>query len=330
MASITFFDPNLHNLLSYVTLQIVNNEKIYLTLPIALFSKIVYNSNSNWGEIMKKYNPTATEKDGNVYVSGVCHFSLEETFDCGQAFRWEPFDDTSWIGIALGRKLRVGLNDGIITLYDCSLSEYEEKWRAYLDIDRDYGEIISIISANEVLKNAAEQNKGIRVLKQDKWEALCSFIISQNNNIPRIKGIIGRLCENFGNPLADGGFTFPTAERIASLTPEDLAPIRSGFRARYIIDGAKKYLNGEINLELIASADIDTARNELMKITGVGVKVADCTLLFGFQRIDALPKDVWIKRAIEEYFNGSFPECAKGYEGIAQQYLFNYIRKQNT
>ena len=280
--------------------------------------------------MVKKYEPYATEQDGNVLIFGVEHFGLQETFDCGQAFRWQAFDDNSWVGIALGRKLRVGLNNGIITLYDCTLDEYEAKWRGYLDIDRDYGAIIGIISENKVLKNAANENSGIRILKQDNWEALCSFIISQNNNIPRIKGIVERLCEQFGEPLPDGGYTFPSAEKIAALEPENLAPIRSGFRARYIIDGARKYLNGGIDLELISSADIDTARAELMKITGVGVKVADCTLLFGFQRIDALPKDVWIKRALEEYFDGHFPECAAPYAGIAQQYLFNYIRKQNA
>lgn len=276
------------------------------------------------------HSPSVNQKDGNVYISGVPQFGLEETLDCGQAFRWQPFDNESWVGIALGRKLRVGHKNGIITLYNCSLEEYEEKWRSYFDIDRDYGSIIEIISADETLKKAAEENSGIRILKQNTWEALCSFIISQNNNIPRIKGIIDRLCENFGTPLSDGGYTFPEAEKIANLTPEDLAPIRSGFRARYIIDGARKYVNNEIDLNLIATADIDTARAELMKITGVGVKVADCTLLFGFQRIDALPRDVWIKRAIEEYFEGSFPECASQYAGIAQQYLFNYIRKHST
>lgn len=279
---------------------------------------------------MKKYQPYAKEKDGNVLVFGVEHFGLKETFDCGQAFRWQALDDNTWVGIALGRKLRVGRNDGVITLYDCTLDEYEAKWRGYLDIDRDYGAIINIISENETLKNAAKENSGIRILKQDKWEALCSFIISQNNNIPRIKGIVERLCEHFGEPLSGGGYTFPSAEKIAALDPEDLAPVRSGFRARYIIDGARKYLNGGIDLELISTADTDTARAELMKITGVGVKVADCTLLFGFQRIDALPKDVWIKRALEEYFDGHFPECAAPYAGIAQQYLFNYIRKQNA
>lgn len=277
---------------------------------------------------MIKYSPKATQNGNNVEITGVKHFGLQETFDCGQAFRWQAFDENSWIGIAHGRKLRVSLNNGVIIIYDCTLDEYEKIWRNYLDIDRDYGEIIDIISKNEILKNAAAENSGIRILRQDKWETLCSFIISQNNNIPRIKGIVERLCENFGDALEGGGYTFPTAETIAKLEPEDLAPIRSGFRARYIIDGARKFLNNEIDLNLIETADIDTARAELMKITGVGIKVADCTLLFGFNRIDALPKDVWIKRAIEEYFDGTFPECAKGYEGIAQQYLFNYIRLQ--
>ena len=263
---------------------------------------------------MIKYSPKAQQNGNNVEITGVKHFSLKETFDCGQAFRWKAFDENSWIGIAHSRKLRVGLNNGVITLYDCTLDEYENIWRNYLDIDRDYGKIIEIISENEVLKHAAAENLGIRILRQDKWETLCSFIISQNNNIPRIKGIVERLCENFGEALDDDRYTFPSAETIAG----------------YIIDGAKKFLSGEIDLDLIETADIDTARAELMKITGVGIKVADCTLLFGFNRIDALPKDVWIKRAIEEYFNGTFPECAKGYEGIAQQYLFNYIRLRNT
>ncbi len=278
---------------------------------------------------MSNYKPTATENGGNIEIRGIKHFGLRETFDCGQAFRWSELSDDTWVGIAHGRRLKVSFNNGVITLYDCNLEEYERIWKHYLDIDRDYGEIIEILSENETLKKAAYENSGIRILRQDKWETLCSFIISQNNNIPRIKGIVERLCENFGESLPDGGYTFPEVEKIAKLEPEDLAPIRAGFRARYIIDGARKYLNGDIDLKVIETADIDTARAELMKITGVGVKVADCTLLFGFNRIDALPKDVWIKRAIEEYFDGSFPECAKGYEGIAQQYLFNYIRLQN-
>lgn len=273
---------------------------------------------------------TVIQNGSNVNIIGIENFDLRETLDCGQAFRWREIDDENWEGIALGRYLKITLKNKVVTLHDCTVSEYEEKWRSYFDFDRNYSEIIEIISQDPTLKIAAEKNSGIRILKQDTWETLCSFIISQNNNIPRIKGIVERLCENFGDKLPNGGYTFPSAEKISGLEPEELAPIRSGFRARYIIDGARKYITREIDLDLIRTADIDLARAELMKITGVGIKVADCTLLFGFARIDALPKDVWIKRAIEEYFNGKFPECAKGYEGIAQQYLFNYIRLQNT
>ncbi len=275
------------------------------------------------------HQPNALFLDGNIVVSGVENFDLEQTLDCGQAFRWSAIDENTWQGIANKRLMKISHKNKIITLYDTTIDEYELFWHNYFDFDRDYGKIISTISKDKTLKIAANENNGIRILNQDSWEALCSFIISQNNNIPRIKGIIERLCENFGEKMKDDVYTFPTAQKIATLSIDDLAVIRCGFRARYIIDGAKKYSSGEIDLNLIKNADIDIARNELMKITGVGVKVADCTLLFGFGRIDALPKDVWIKRAIEEYFNGEFPKCALPYAGIAQQYLFNYIRKES-
>lgn len=271
------------------------------------------------------YNPCVKQIENNIVISGVKHFDLRQTFDCGQAFRWNEYEDGTWGAIVGKKRRKVGVKDGEIIIYNADINEYESFWREYLDIDRDYGKIIEKLSENDVLKNAAAENKGIRILRQDKWETLCSFIISQNNNIPRIKGIVERLCENFGEETEEG-FTFPDAEKIAALEPEDLSIIRAGFRARYIIDGARKYVSNGIDHNIIEKADIDTARNELMKIKGVGVKVADCTLLFGYNRIDALPKDVWIKRAIEQFFDGKFPSCAKGYEGIAQQYLFNYIR----
>ncbi len=273
------------------------------------------------------YNPDVKIFDKHIVISGVYNFDLEQTLDCGQAFRWSPVDNNTWRGVAFGKTLKIGLNNGVITLYNTSVDEYEKIWKNYFDFDRDYSLIITAISEDKILKLAAEQNYGIRILNQDQWEAICSFIISQNNNIPRIKGIIERLCENFGEKIEDGFYSFPSPETIAELSVEDLSVIRSGFRARYIIDAAKKYVNRDIDLDLISNGDIEVARNELMKITGVGTKVADCALLFGFGRIDALPKDVWIKRAIEQYFNGSFPECALPYAGIAQQYLFNYIRK---
>ena len=164
------------------------------------------------------------------------------------------------------------------------------------------------------------------MLNQEPWETLCSFIISQNNNIKRIKGIISRLCENFGENKG-GFYTFPTAEKIAALTLEDLSVLRSGFRAKYILDAAKKVSSGEVELKKLKDAPTDGARDELMKITGVGPKVADCVLLFGLEHADAFPKDVWIKRAMQVLFDGELPECAKPYAGITQQYIFLYARE---
>ena len=146
------------------------------------------------------------------------------------------------------------------------------------------------------------------------------------NNIKRIKGIISRLCENFGEEK-DGYYTFPTAQKIASLSLEDLEVLRSGFRAKYILDAAIKISSGEINLDALKDMTVDLAREELMKIKGVGPKVADCALLFSHKHIEAFPKDVWIKRAMEKLFNGELPKEAKEYAGIIQQYIFFYARE---
>ena len=215
--------------------------------------------------------------------------------------------------------------DGTIILYNTSKEDFENIWCDYFDLSRDYGEIIKILSENETLKKACEYSFGIRILNQEPFETLCSFIISQNNNIKRIKGIIERLCENFGE-YKSGYYSFPTAERLASLTLEDLSVLRSGFRAKYLLDAAKKVVNGEVNLQNLENLPLDDARTELMKIVGVGPKVADCCLLFSHRHTKAFPKDVWIKRAIEVLFGGELPENAQNYAGIAQQYIFFYAR----
>lgn len=267
-----------------------------------------------------------TEIGHDIVISGEENFILKDTLDCGQAFRWKADEKGVWSGIAGGRYLELyeGKN-GEIILKNTTISEYNSFWKAYFDLDRDYSKIITEISTNETLKNAAEFGKGIRILRQEPFEAVVSFIISQNNNIPRIKGIIERLCENFGEKT-DGGYLFPTAECLAGLSVEDLAPIRSGFRAKYIIDAAQKYAHREINEHILLNGEIDSARAELEKIKGVGPKVADCALLFGYGRIEAFPRDVWIKRAIEVLFQGKLPPEADRYAGVVQQYIFNYAR----
>ena len=167
---------------------------------------------------------------------------------------------------------------------------------------------------------------GISLLKQEPWEALCSFIISQNNNIPRIKGIISRLCEAFGDNLGNGDFSFPDAERLAKMTPEELDPLRAGFRAKYIVDAARKVASGEVPLYELKKLPLEEGLDSLMKITGVGPKVASCALLYGCGKKDAFPIDVWVKKILKELYPDGFPFEDSPYKGVAQQYLFHYRR----
>lgn len=266
-------------------------------------------------------------KDNKIYIENVVNFDLAQTLDCGQAFRWSECDGR-WSGIAGGRYIELYQENGSIVIEGATPEDFYSFWSHYFDLERDYGAIIESVSTNDTVRAAAEYGGGIRILNQEPWEALCSFIISQNNNIPRIKGIIERLCEGFGEKT-EGGYTFPSAKKIATLTLEDLAPLRCGFRAKYILDAARRVAEGEIILENLKGIDFDTAQSELMRIKGVGPKVADCTLLFGLGHIEAFPKDVWIKRALEEYFGGELPECAREYAGIVQQYIFYYIRENS-
>ncbi len=253
-------------------------------------------------------------------------FSLSETLDCGQSFRWKALEnEDGFSGFSKDKFLKIIYQNDSIVLKDTTEKDFLSYWANYFDLETDYTALKNEYAKDNTLKKACEYASGIRLLRQDKWEALCSFIISQNNNIPRIKGIVERLCENFGDATVNG-YTFPSYEKIASLTVEDLAPIRAGFRARYILDAAKKVSSGEIDLEKISQLDIEEARAELMKIVGVGVKVADCALLYGMYRIESFPVDVWIKRVLSEYYPNGLPECIKGSEGIAQQFLFHYVR----
>ena len=182
----------------------------------------------------------------------------------------------------------------------------------------DYGELKRCFSEDETLSKACAFAGGIRILRQDSWEALSSFIISQNNNIPRIKGIIGRLTEHYSG--------YPSIGQLAPETEESLAFLRSGFRAKYLVDAVSKLTTGQLDLANIAAQPLDEAQKSLMSIKGVGPKVAMCTLLFGMHKTDAFPVDVWMKRALEKWYPNGLPECIKDFEGIAQQYLFHYAR----
>lgn len=250
------------------------------------------------------------------------------TLDCGQTFRWKVLDDGSVHGVAKGRALTVKKVGGSVLLCGVGKEEFESIWREYFDLDRDYAAVCGLLRADKHLCEAVEYCYGIRIVRQDAWEALCSFIISQNNNIPRIKGIVERLCVMLGEPLGDGDYTFPPPDKVLAAGVEGLAQIRSGFRAKYIIAAAQAVCSGEIDLEAIARLPLETAQEQLVRIKGVGPKVAQCVLLYGMGRVDAFPIDVWVKRIMQEMYPCGLPECTKGNEGIAQQYLFHMRRNK--
>lgn len=267
---------------------------------------------------MTAMNKLNYKTSGNDIILEAEDFDLDETLDCGQAFRWEKISDNAYHGFALNTPLTIIQDKNRFTFKDTSEETFLSLWADYLDLYTDYGEIKARLSSDETLSKACAYAPGIRLLKQDKWEAICSFIISQNNNIPRIKGIIKRLTEHYGE--------FPSYDTLAKETPESLGFLRAGFRAKYLVDAASKLANGELSLEKLSTAPLNEAREQLMKIKGVGPKVAECALLYGMYRTDAFPIDVWIKRVMERYYPNGLPECTKGIEGIAQQYLFHYIR----
>lgn len=250
------------------------------------------------------------------------------TLDCGQAFRWAIQPDGGWHGVAFGKPLTVYQDGEKITFCGTDEADFEAIWRKYFDLDRDYAAVCERLRADKYMNAAVTEFPGIRILRQEPWEALCSFIISQNNNIPRIKGIIDRLCRLLGEPLGGEDYAFPAPEAVAAAGVAGLAPIRAGFRAKYIIDAAEKVAGGEIDLDRIAAEGLEYGREELIKIKGVGAKVAECTLLYGFGKVDAFPVDVWVKRIMQELYPDGLPECADGVRGIAQQYLFHWRRSR--
>lgn len=261
-------------------------------------------------------------KNDDIIVSEA-DLNLDETLDCGQAFRWKKIEsdyESTYTGRFLNSSLMVSqVRAGEFIFHNTDEAQFLERWVSYFDFETDYAELKKCFSEDETLAKACRFAGGIRLLRQDAWECLISFIISQNNNIPRIKGIIERLCNNYGG-------NFPTAERLAAENADSLSYLRSGFRAKYIEDAAKKTASGLINLRLIKDLPIEDARTALKTIKGVGPKVAECILLFGMHRTEAFPIDVWIKRVLAEYYPEGFPDFAKKNAGIAQQYLFHFIR----
>lgn len=280
-------------------------------------------------------------KNNNIILTNVQDFDLAHIFDCGQCFRFNKISDNIYFGIAFGHALKIEQTDSSVILYDTSPEEFENTWFDFFDFGTDYGKIKHILSENDaIMKEAVKYGSGIRILHQELWETVISFIISQSNNIPRIKGIIERLCENFGEQILFEGniyYSFPGPEKIGSLSLEDLSVIRAGFRDKYILAAADAFNSGTLSDSLLKSVSTADAKKALVSVKGIGNKVSDCILLFGLGRVDSFPVDVWIKRIMEYcYFDEeqTIPVISRfaaekfgSLGGYAQQYLFFYARE---
>ena len=258
-------------------------------------------------------------------------FNSVATFECGQCFRWID-DGDGYIGIVGDKVCRI--KDMVLICPD----EDNDFWREYFCLDFDYAGMKDIlIKSDELLKKCIDFGKGIRILKQPLWETVVSFIISANNNIPRIRKIIDTLCSMYGDEIIFEGksyYTFPDAKRLEGLTVEDLAPLKAGYRDKYILDAATKFASGEIDPEKLDTLTLGEVEKTLLGIKGVGKKVADCIMLFSLGKYEVFPQDVWIKRIMLEVYGVSENQAGRfatekfgEFAGFAQQYLFYYYRE---
>lgn len=273
-------------------------------------------------------------------LKNICDFDLAQTLECGQCFHFVKLDENDYVLTAKGRLLHVSQQADTVTFYDTEEDEYVNVWKDYFDMDRDYSEIKNkLLEKDDKLKDAIESMWGVRILNQDFFETLISFIISQNKQIPHIKKIVADISAKFGSYKGTYGradmYTFPTLEQLTNASEEDFKELKTGFRAPYIMDAIRRNMAGQFDENELKNMEYDSCIKELMTIKGVGEKVANCVSLFGLGKKEAFPVDVWIKRIMETmYFDGEDTPKDKisafakerfgGLGGFAQQYLFYY------
>ena len=264
-------------------------------------------------------------------------FNLRKIAESGQCFRWNHIDDREYRIIYNGKCLYITQIAEAEYRINCDKKEFEMIWKPYFDLGEDYGKIRARIDRQRdpFLYFAAQEEKGVRILRQNPWETLVSFIISQNKNIPAIQKSIELLSQFSGEKLTDsyGGFyyAFPTPEEIGKMSEADLKACKVGYRWKYIKAAANAVLDGTLNLSSLIPADEKETIQKLTELYGVGVKVANCVSLYGLHHTDAVPVDVWMKRIIDNEYSGNYPyERYSPYNGIYQQYMFAYYRKHSS
>lgn len=279
-----------------------------------------------------------TQYNGGIIIKNVTDFDLRHIFDCGQCFRWNAENDGSYVGIASGRAVRIYKNGNDVYIKGGNIEDIDF-WSNYFDLNRNYRQIKSEFSKDEILNEAILYGEGLRILNQDPFETIISFILSANNRIPMIKRSVGLISKTFGEKIEFEGneyYSFPDAEKIANSDDQAIEKCYCGFRAPYVLETSRAIAQGKVNLDNIKNMPTDQAHNELMKLKGIGPKVADCILLFSFNKSDTFPVDVWVKRVMQYFYLApdvslkrirDFGRVQFGtYAGFAQEYLFFYAR----
>lgn len=283
------------------------------------------------------------EKDNKIILEGISEdFDPQHVFDCGQCFRWLKEEDDSYTGVVQGKVVNVKKENDLIIFDNTNKEDFDNIWFDYFDLGRDYSEIKNELKVmDEYLEKASEFGKGIRILQQDGWEMLISFIISANNRIPMIQRAINNLSQKYGKFIGEYRgkkyYAFPTPEELSQASVEDIRACQTGFRDKYIKSVVDYVNENNENVLFYRRLNTDECIKELMKFNGVGPKVADCIALFGMQKYDTFPVDVWVKRVMEEFYvedNLSLPKIRQfalekfgDSAGFAQQYLFYYARE---
>lgn len=283
------------------------------------------------------------EKDNKIILEDISEdFDPQHVFDCGQCFRWLKEEDDSYTGVVQGKVVNVKKENDLIIFDNTNKEDFDNIWFDYFDLGRDYSEIKNELKVmDEYLEKASEFGKGIRILQQDGWEMLISFIISANNRIPMIQRAINNLSQKYGKFIGEYRgkkyYAFPTPEELSQASVEDIRACQTGFRDKYIKSVVDYVNENNENVLFYRRFNTDECIKELMKFNGVGPKVADCIALFGMQKYDTFPVDVWVKRVMEEFYvedNLSLPKIRQfalekfgDSAGFAQQYLFYYARE---
>ncbi len=280
------------------------------------------------------------QERNKIILNGIKDFNLVHVFECGQCFRWIREEDESFTGVAYGKVINVKKDNDIFTINNTNINDYNSIWCKYFDLDNDYALIKEKLNKDDVMEKAIEFGTGIRILNQDEWETLISFIISANNRIPMIKKVIENISRNFGELICEYNgkkyYSFPRPEQLAKASVEELRECKAGFRAKRIKEAAERIVQEKEKLYLLSKGNYNDAFEYLKTYNGVGDKVAHCVLLFSMRQFSAFPVDVWVRRVMNELYLGNskdkeireFAENKFGdLSGFAQQYLFYYARE---